>query len=880
MENKVVSKIVVVLLLANLLAVGYRIDMENYSASTRLREETEDLIRARKWGDFANADNTSIQIVVGLSNAKPNSYGQLRRLVIESQGTFVDEVSMKGQAVAVVADLPIASAFTLAEKVRNSGLSRYIEPNLKFQAYLVPNDPYFKQQWGLVKIKADYAWNTTKGNPSVLVAVVDTGIDSQHSDLVANYVALGYDWVNKDADPTDDNGHGTHCAGIIAATLNNGLGIAGLAQVRIMMEKGLDSWGSGTEDDLANAIVHAVDQGANIISCSWGSYIPSTLIHEAIEYAYEKDVLVVAAAGNGQSSRRSYPAAYEEVVAVSATDENDSPASFTNFGDWMGLAAPGVSIYSTYYGNSYAYGSGTSMSCPHVAGVAALAWSEYPDAVRDWVRLRLRYTADDLGDLGFDNYYGHGRINARRAVEEDLPNHDAVLSSWQSPPYVDSESEATMSATVVNFGEENEAGVAVQLLANGSVVDSTNIESLASRQLATVGFLWTPTVEGIFNITSYVVPLNGETIITNNAMSRYIFVGIKTIEVPLFCPTIQAAIDAAGPGFTIRVCAGTYYEHVVVEKEVYLVGENRDATIIDADHMGSAVIVVASNVAVINFTARNSGFDWYDSGILLTHLNNVTLRNVTMTHNNFGVYLWYSFNCVFAENNVTGNAHFGFTADFAFNCTFSENIVGHNFDGITLYFSSNNTICENNVTSNMEGIVLVACQNSTLARNNITNGGIGLAIASNSANNIIFHNNFLNNEVQADAETADANVWNQGYSLGGNYWSDYTGLDLFWGASQDKLGSDGIGDIPYAIDVNNKDNYPLMTPYQYWSNPILGDINRDANVDNEDLTQLAATYGSAPTQPRWNPNCDISNDGKADAKDLYLLGKNYGKAHL
>jgi len=789
-------------------------DRENPSTSKKLYERTLDLIRANKCGDFAKVDNDSMEMIIGINNAKTTSYEQLRQLIAESQGALVDMVSKNGETIAVVADIPFTSAFAFTEMVGKSGLSRYIEPNLRFQAFFVPNDPYWSQQWGPIKIEADYAWNTTRGDPSVLVAIIDTGVDWKHTDLAANYVKLGYDWVNKDADPMDDNGHGTHCAGIIAATLNNKLGIAGLAQVHIMAEKGLDSWGSGDEDDLANAIIDAVDQGADIISCSWGSYIPSALIHEAIKYAYEREVLVIAAAGNGKTDRRSYPAAYDEVVAVSATDQNDNPAGFTNFGDWIELAAPGVNIYSTYYNNSYASRSGTSMSCPHVAAVAALAWSVYPNAVRDWVRLRLDYTADDLGDIGFDNYYGYGRINVRRAVEEIPPNPDLAISSWQSPPYVDPGTEDLVSTTVVNLGAENEAGITVQLLVNGSVVNSTTIDSPAACKSVTVNCSWTPTIEGIYNVTSYVVPMHNEIAVENNAMSRYVFVGIKTIEVPVFCPTIQEAVDAAGSGFTILVRAGTYFENVVIyNKAVSLVGENRDTAIIDASQKASAVIVVASNVNITNLTVRNSGHTWYDSGILVIHCNGVTIRNNTMTHNNFGVYVWNSFNCVFTNNNITGNAHFGFNTDLAFNCTFSENTVAYNFDGITLYFSPNSIICGNNVANNMDGIVLVACPNSTLCGNNVTNtAGVGLVFFSNSSSSRIYHNNFVDNNPQVIVQETNACVWDHGYPSGGNYWSDYSGVDFYSGPNQNEPGSDGIGDTPYMLDADNRDLYPLMDP--------------------------------------------------------------------
>ena len=342
--------------------------MDHNSHLTDLHEPSFN--KTNEWADFAKVDSDSATLVVGINNERPNSNADIMSLITENGGDFVDSVSIGDEIIAIVSDIPLSAVSSFVMEVQDSDLSKYIEPNMKFQACFVPNDPYWSYQWGPRIIEADSAWDTTIGDSSVLVAVVDTGIDWDHPDLAANYVALGYDWVNNDTDPMDDEGHGTHCAGIIAAVINNSIGIAGLAQTQIMAEKGLDEYGSGYAADLANAIVHAVDQGANILSNSWGGYGESALIHEAVMYARDHGVLVIAAAGNGATSTKLYPAGYDEVIAVTATDQGDNPASFTNFGDWVELAAPGVNIYSTVWDDSYAYKSGTSMSTPHVAGVS------------------------------------------------------------------------------------------------------------------------------------------------------------------------------------------------------------------------------------------------------------------------------------------------------------------------------------------------------------------------------------------------------------------------------------------------------------------------------------------------------------------------------
>jgi thermitase len=497
-----------------------------------------------EWSSYAYVNGTNTRLIVGLDVEKPASFLELQKMANSHQARIVSTISIKGRIIAIVVELSLASVASFVRDIRNIGLASYVEPNMKVQVQLVPNDPYWSLQWGPQKIEANSAWDTTVGNSSILVAVVDTGIDYNHPDLAANYVALGYDWVNMDPDPLDDCGHGTHCAGIIAAVLNNGLGIAGMAQVRIMAEKVLDQWGGGYWDWIADGIINATNCGAKIISMSLGGYGDSELLHDAIKYAYDNGVLVVAAAGNDNTNMKSYPAAYDEVIAVAATDQNDEKASFSNWGDWIELAAPGVSIYSTMptyyvtlnsmgYSMNYDYLSGTSMACPHVAGVAALVWSRYPEKTRDWVRMWLRYTADDLGDPGFDTYYGYGRVNARKAVEQSPPAHDLIAYDWKTPPYVKPGALGVINATILNFGENGENDVTVQLLANGTPVANEATGSLAAGSSIQVSLTWNPTVEAVYNITLYVVPVPGETSVENNVLWKYIYVGFPVKAVVL-----------------------------------------------------------------------------------------------------------------------------------------------------------------------------------------------------------------------------------------------------------------------------------------------------------------------------------------------------------
>ena len=305
-----------------------------------------------------------------------------------------------------------------ADSISNSPYVSFVEPNYIYHWWLTPNDPKWNQQYGPKRINCEQAWDVTQGISGVKVAIVDTGVDTDHEDISPNYVAGGYDHVNNDNDPEDDQGHGSHCAGIAAGRINNAKGIAGVAgKCQIMAEKVLDSGGSGSSSQVAAGITHAADNGADVISLSLGSSSPSTTIQNACSYAYnDKGVLLVAASGNDYSSSVGYPAAFDTVIAVGATDQNDNRCSFSNYGDKLELMAPGKDILSVNMNGGYVHKSGTSMATPHVAGVAALVKSADPTLTNVEIREILKDTAKDLGNSGWDQYYGYGLVDAAAAV--------------------------------------------------------------------------------------------------------------------------------------------------------------------------------------------------------------------------------------------------------------------------------------------------------------------------------------------------------------------------------------------------------------------------------------------------------------------------------
>lgn len=268
--------------------------------------------------------------------------------------------------------------------------------------------------WGVDRIDAELATATGAG---VAVCIVDTGIDQDHPDLQANILG-GKNFVAKGVtvDSTkwdDDNGHGTHVAGTVAA-VDNSIGVVGVApQASLLAAKVLNRQGSGYLSDVIAGIEYCVSSGADVISMSLGTSSDVQAMHNAVDAAYAAGVLLVGAAGNDYGGSVSYPAAYDSVIAVSATGSTDAVASFSNVGPEVELAAPGVSVLSAWKGGSYATLSGTSMATPHVSGVAALAIQANPLLSNVEIRTLLQNTADDLGVVGKDNYYGYGLVDAK-----------------------------------------------------------------------------------------------------------------------------------------------------------------------------------------------------------------------------------------------------------------------------------------------------------------------------------------------------------------------------------------------------------------------------------------------------------------------------------
>lgn len=324
--------------------------------------------------------------------------------------------TIPGIGVQVVT-VPRGQAKEKAKAYSANAKVAYAEPDFVAHALGSPDDPYFGLQWGLAKIGAPQAWDMTAGSHRINIAILDTGVDLDHPDLAGKIVS-NVRFSNSGS--TDDvYGHGTHVAGIAAAMTNNGIGVAGLGySSTIMNVKVLDDNGMGAYSWIVAGIIWAADNGAEIINLSLGAPYDSSAMEDAVNYAWSKGVVVVAAAGNNGDTTPMYPAYYTNCIAVAATDVNDTLAYFSSYGEWVDVSAPGVSIYSTAKNNGYGYMSGTSMASPDVAGLAALVFTVVGDSngngfLNDEVRSRIQATCDNIGIGGV----GSGRINAYRAVE-------------------------------------------------------------------------------------------------------------------------------------------------------------------------------------------------------------------------------------------------------------------------------------------------------------------------------------------------------------------------------------------------------------------------------------------------------------------------------
>jgi len=313
-----------------------------------------------------------------------------------------------------VIDVTPGTEEAVMDSLRRSG--QVTEVEYDYKAKLAgANDPYLASQWYLTKIQATSAWGYTTGS-NVPIAVLDTGVDATHPDLASRIIG-GWNFVANNNNTQDTMGHGTAVTGVFGAIANNGIGVAGITWSNPIMPLVIvDSNNYAAYSNIAAAIEYAADHGAKIISVSIGGTAPSSALQAAVDYAWNAGAIVVAAAMNNSNSTPNYPAACTNAVAVAATDENDNLASFSDYGSWITVSAPGNNIETTTLGGGYGMWWGTSLATPVVSGVAALALAANPALTPRQLVTLLEQNADDLGAAGFDSTFGWGRVNAYRTV--------------------------------------------------------------------------------------------------------------------------------------------------------------------------------------------------------------------------------------------------------------------------------------------------------------------------------------------------------------------------------------------------------------------------------------------------------------------------------
>jgi thermitase len=357
----------------------------------------------------AKADTTKAhakdQILVKAKAGK-----DLKATAAKHGATKVEELSGEWKLVKV----PAGKAAEFVEKFNADADVEMAELDYIHTISATPNDPSYASQYHLTKIQANLAWDIHTGGSNATIAIVDTGVDIQHPDLSGKIVA-GYDYVNNDTNADDDQGHGTHCAGIATASSNNGINGAGVSWgAKIMPVKVLNSAGSGTTSAIINGVNFAKNNGAHVISMSLGGGAYTQAFQDAITSAWNAGVVVVAAAGNNGNTVVQYPANYANVISVASTTSTDAKSSFSTYGTWVDVAAPGSSIYSTANGGGMTTMSGTSMATPVVAGLAGLLRTKNTTASAAAIRDRIFTTSDAISGTG--SYWYYGRVNAYRAV--------------------------------------------------------------------------------------------------------------------------------------------------------------------------------------------------------------------------------------------------------------------------------------------------------------------------------------------------------------------------------------------------------------------------------------------------------------------------------
>ncbi|MEM2367237.1 MAG: S8 family serine peptidase [Candidatus Bathyarchaeia archaeon] len=369
---------------------------------------------------FSIETQTSEEKIELIMKFKPQTLSSQKWKIVKAYGlTVVDQIPKLNLLTVLV---PKNELSTVKEALKRHPTIEFFEENIRVSATQTPNDYYYSLQWHLQKIEMPNAWEITKGNQNIIVAILDTGVDVNHPDL-SDKLLEGYNVYDGTGDVYDDVGHGTRVAGAAAAITNNMIGVSAPAwNNKILPVKvNIPGAASTTITLLAKGLTYAADKGAKVACLSWQIFNGSSTLVQAAKYFAEKGGIVIAAAGNTGKYEDYMDNPY--IISVSATDKNDLSASFSSYGPYVDLSAPGVGILTTINGKeassydyAYGYASGTSFSAPITAGVVALMYSVNPSLTPGQITQILQTSAVDLGEQGYDFKYGWGRINATKAL--------------------------------------------------------------------------------------------------------------------------------------------------------------------------------------------------------------------------------------------------------------------------------------------------------------------------------------------------------------------------------------------------------------------------------------------------------------------------------
>ena len=703
---------------------------------------------------------------------------------------------------------------------------QYAEPNYILHLNIIPNDPLFNQQWALnntgqnngkpnADINAPEAWDIETGSKNVTIAILDSGVDYTHPDLKSNiwinnkedinnnnkfdnwpkwrkiqgvsgdidhkdndgngFVddVVGWNFFGDDNNPTDNVGHGTHCAGIASATTNNNIGVAGISwnskilPIKIGDDLSIDIYGA------MEAIQYCIDNNVDIISMSWGGKGSSKTFDEIIDKAYENGIVLVSAAGNAKvdiGAMKFIPASNPKTITVAATDNKDKLAHFSCYGNPVDLSAPGVNILSLRAKNTnlyddekyvvdedYLLASGTSMSCPYIAGVAALILSKEPDLTPSEVKTILKSSTDKINSK---YYAGTGRINTSKALNK-IKKVTTEINLSIDTKEVNTSFNVNGSAYGQDFQEY------IIEYNKGQQPETWNEYYNSTEQIKNS----TLTEFNVTNLDDGLYTLRLKTICDGEIYEdRSLFLVNKKTET-LYVDAkggqnytnITEALFNAGNRDKIYVYNGTYYENVFISRSIDLIGENQENTIINSSDIAITLDFV-KDAAIKNFKIEAKIV-----GILSFLIDNVTIsNNIIEKTEQFGIYLDFAIESNI-NNNIIKNTEIGIISLMAgYKNEYENNTIKNNLVGLFLTTGEMfGNISNNKIDQNTIGIMIYGISTfNTVKQNDITNSTlVGLAIRRRSVFNRILNNNFENNMIAAKFAGCIKNTWKN------NYWN-------------------------------------------------------------------------------------------------------------